>query len=106
MIRVLLIDDEPGILRALTNELRRAGFEIVGAANDPVEAREFYALAEVVVSDWVMPAGGGAVVLKESPVPVVVHSSIAGMTGAKYWVTKPGSGEDLTFEISRAMQGA
>jgi hypothetical protein len=28
------------------------------------------------------------------------------MTGAKYWVTKPGSGEDLTFEISRAMQGA
>ena len=104
MTKVLLIDDDPQIRRAFERELQTAGFDVIGVACDPVEARGFYDAAEVVVSDWQMPHGGGARVLAEAPVPVVVHSAIAGMVGAKFWINKPAQRDELREEIERALQ--
>lgn len=58
--RVLLVDDEPTITRALSRLLRRAGFE-VESANDPGVALEMLRVAsfDVVISDERMPGGSG-----------------------------------------------
>ncbi len=60
MIRVLLVDDEPGITRALTRLLRASGFEAESAhepavALEMLRAREF----DLVISDERMPGGSG-----------------------------------------------
>ena len=60
MIRVLVVDDEPGITRALARLLRSEGFD-VETANDPTAALGFMDRREVdvVISDERMPGGSG-----------------------------------------------
>lgn len=75
MKTILIVDDEPMVIRAVARVLRSRGFEVLSAA-DPIEARAHYAAADVVLSDWNMPNGGGQRVLDESPKPVVIHSAL------------------------------
>lgn len=78
--RVLIVDDDAPTRRALARLLRGEGW-LADTAADPDEAINY--LCErviagdgplVVLSDWDMPNGGGARVLAESPVPVVIYT--------------------------------
>ena len=71
-MRILIVDDTSHIRRALKRALR--GHEVREAA-DPVEARQHYGWAELVISDWDMGQHTGAQVIEESPVQVIVFSS-------------------------------
>lgn len=103
--KILIVDDTPEILKAVERELRREGFDVV-TASDPVEAAALYSEAAVVVSDWVMPNGGGARVLEESPVPVVIHSGSMALQpiGAVAILQKPASRITLRAAIEAALQ--
>lgn len=67
----LVIDDDPTIRRVVARLLQSRGWHTLEAA-DPVSAP--YYRADVVVSDWDMPNGGGARVLAESHAPVVLFT--------------------------------
>jgi CheY-like chemotaxis protein len=101
---VLIIDDDPLIRRAYGRLLSAGGWSVTSTGS-PTTAAALYAQADVVLSDWDMPDGGGARVLRDSPVPVVVHSgSYAG--GHRFAVAKPARIGDVLAELSRALESA
>lgn len=57
---VLLVEDHPGVRRAIARQLQRAGHSVV-QAGDAAEAVAALARApvDIVVTDWLMPGGGG-----------------------------------------------
>ena len=107
--RILVVDDEPQILRALTTNLRGAGFEVDRAAT----AAEALASAvarppDAIVLDLILPDRSGVEVCRElrtwSSVPIIILSAVgeeaqkieALDAGADDYVTKPfGLGELL-----------
>jgi two-component system KDP operon response regulator KdpE len=114
--RVLVVDDEPQILRALRTGLRAAGYEVETA--DTVEG----ALAaaglrppDAVILDLVLPDGTGTEVARElrkwSSAPVIVLSAVgeeqekiaALDAGADDYVTKPIGIDELLARL-RAVQ--
>jgi DNA-binding NarL/FixJ family response regulator len=90
-LRVLLVEDDPMLLNALQNALADLYGWTVYAAADPEEARPHYPNVDVVMSDWSMPNGGGARVLKESPAPVLIYSSDASALEYPNRLSKPAS---------------
>jgi two-component system KDP operon response regulator KdpE len=116
---ILVVDDEPQILRALTTNLRGAGYEVVRAAT----AEEALAAAatrppDAVVLDLVLPDGSGVDVCRElrtwSSVPIVILSAIgeegqkvaALDAGADDYVTKPFGMGELLARLRAAMRRA
>ncbi|MCG8433200.1 MAG: response regulator, partial [Gammaproteobacteria bacterium] len=73
MAKLLVIDDQPFLARAVCRLMRSKGWETLVAC-DPEEARDLYEDADIVLSDWVMPNGGGERVKRECPKPVVFWS--------------------------------
>lgn len=90
-IRVLLIDDDPLVLRMLASGLQERGFEVLTAAN----GMEGFWLAlknnpDIVVTDYNMPEGSGHYLLsriKSTPstqrTPVIVFSARAMTEGQR-----------------------
>jgi two-component system KDP operon response regulator KdpE len=116
---ILVVDDEPQILRALTTNLRGAGYEVVRAAT----AEEALAAAatrppDAVVLDLVLPDGSGVDVCRElrswSSVPILILSAIgeerqkvdALDAGADDYVTKPFGMGELLARLRAAMRRA
>jgi len=117
MSRVLVVDDEPQILRALRTSLRGAGYEV-----DTAETAEaaLTALAlnppDAVILDLVLPDGSGTEVCRElrtwSKVPVIVLSvvgeegeKVAALdAGADDYVTKPFGIDELLARLRAAMR--
>ena len=66
MRRLLIVEDDPRLLRALTISLRRAGFEIA-TARDGDEAVVSLAaqIPDLVVSDVMMPGSDGLTLAKQ-----------------------------------------
>jgi two-component system, OmpR family, KDP operon response regulator KdpE len=117
MTRVLVVDDEPQILRALRTSLRGAGYEVVTAetaeaaltvlAVDPPDA---------VILDLVLPDGRGTDVARElrtwSNIPVIVLSVVGDETekvaaldaGADDYVTKPFGIDELLARLRAALR--
>ena len=63
---ILVVDDEPQILRALTTNLRGAGYEVVRAATaEEALAAAAARLPDAVVLDLVLPDGSGVDVCRE-----------------------------------------
>jgi DNA-binding NtrC family response regulator len=60
--RILVVDDEPMVVRAVSQILARMGYEVISAAG-PIEAAARFAAApesvDLVLTDVVMPDGGG-----------------------------------------------
>jgi two-component system KDP operon response regulator KdpE len=110
--RVLVVDDEPEILRGLTIILREAGYAVETAAT---RAEAMTAVStrppEALVLDLVLPDGDGVSVCKEvrewTRLPILVLSAIGDErekvraldAGADDYVTKPFGTEELLARL-------
>ncbi len=117
--RVLVVDDEPQILRAVQIKLRDAGYAVETAAT----AREALTRAairppEAIILDLLLPDGHGTDVCREirhwSTIPILVLSAVgeekdkieALDAGADDYVTKPFSGDELLARLRAALRRA
>ncbi|MDX6565505.1 MAG: two-component system, OmpR family, operon response regulator KdpE [Gaiellales bacterium] len=115
--RILVVDDEPQILRALGTTLRGAGFDVDTAAT--AEAALVAAAAHppaAVILDLVLPDGSGTDVCRElrtwTDAPVIVLSAVgeerekiaALDAGADDYVTKPFSVDELLARLRAVLR--
>jgi two-component system KDP operon response regulator KdpE len=117
--RILVVDDEPQILRALQMKLQAAGY----ATDTAATAQEAVAKAamrppEAVILDLLLPDASGTDVCRElrrwSTVPILVLSAVgeekekidALDAGADDYVTKPFSGDELLARLRAALRRA
>jgi two-component system, OmpR family, KDP operon response regulator KdpE len=115
--RVLIVEDEPALLRALRINLRARGYDVAAAAS----GREALGEArrrppDVVVLDLGLPDLDGTEVIRDlrgwSRVPVIVLSGRAGSedkigaldAGADDYVTKPFDMEELLARLRAALR--
>jgi two-component system, OmpR family, KDP operon response regulator KdpE len=117
--RVLVVDDEPQILRALQLKLRAAGY-VVETATTAQEALMKAGMRppEAIVLDLLLPDGSGTDVCRElrswSAAPILVLSAVgeekekiaALDAGADDYVTKPFSGDELLARLRAALRRA
>ena len=115
--RVLIVDDEPQILRALQLKLNGAGYT-VDTASTASEARIKASMRppEAIILDVLLPVGRGTDVCRElrswSEVPILVLSGVgeeqekiaALDAGADDYVTKPFSGDELLARLRAALR--
>ena len=115
--RILVVDDEPQILRALETNLRAAGYEVDTAVT--AEAALSTAAArrpEAVILDLLLPDGRGTEVARElrtwSSAPIIVLSAVGDEAekvealdaGADDYVTKPFGMDELLARLRAAMR--
>ena len=115
--RVLVVDDEPQILRALRATLRGAGYTVESAetAQGALTAAAAHP-PEAVILDLVLPDGNGTDVCRElrswSDAPVIVLSAVgeekekiaALDAGADDYVTKPFSVDELLARLRAVLR--
>ncbi len=118
-LRVLVVDDEPQILRALRTGLKAAGY-VVETAETAEGALASAALRppEAVILDLLLPDGTGTEVCRElrkwSSAPVIVLSAVgeerekvaALDAGADDYVTKPVGIDELLARLRAVMRRA
>ena len=117
--RVLVVDDEPQILRALRTTLRGAGYDGGYRRHGRGGARRAAAQPpEAVILDLVLPDGSGTDVCRElrtwSEAPVIVLSAVgeerekiaALDAGADDYVTKPFSVDELLARLRAVLRRA
>ena len=117
MIRVLVVDDEPQILRALRTSLRGAGYD-VDTAETAEQALTRLAVSppDAVILDLVLPDGRGTDIARElrawSNIPVIVLSVVGDESekvaaldaGADDYVTKPFGIDELLARLRAALR--
>jgi len=117
--RILVVDDEPQILRALRTNLRGAGYEVFTAATAEEALAEAAARQpDAIILDLVLPDGNGTEVCRElrswTSVPVIVLSAVGEETekvaaldaGADDYVTKPFGLDELLARLRAALRRA
>jgi two-component system, OmpR family, KDP operon response regulator KdpE len=117
--RVLVVDDEAQILRALRVILRDAGFEVV-TAQSAQEALDAAALRapDAAIIDLILPDGNGIDICRSirewSQMPILVLSAVGEETekiraldaGADDYVTKPFAPGELIARLKAALRRA
>jgi two-component system, OmpR family, KDP operon response regulator KdpE len=115
--RILVVDDEPQILRALKTNLAAAGYEVVTAST----AEEAVAIAaakppDALILDLVLPDRSGTEVTRElrtwTSVPIVLLSAVGDENekvealdaGADDYVTKPFGMEELLARLRASLR--
>jgi len=117
--RILVVDDEPQILRALETTLRGAGYEVETAATgEDALTRAAVRPPEGVILDLVLPGKSGVEVCRElrewTEAPVLVLSvvgeerdKVAALdAGADDYVTKPFGMDELLARLRAALRRA
>jgi two-component system KDP operon response regulator KdpE len=115
--RVLVVDDEPQILRALRTTLRAAGYDVATAETAAgALAAAAASPPEAVILDLVLPDGDGTDVARElrtwSDAPVIVLSAVGEESqkiaaldaGADDYVTKPFSVDELLARLRAVLR--
>jgi len=110
--RVLIVDDEPHILKFLQVKLKASGYEVLSASNGPEALAQVQAEEPgLLVLDIVMPGMDGFETLKQiravSSVPVIILSAreanidkVKGLKmGADDYLAKPFNPEELVARI-------
>ena len=117
--RILVADDEPDVVRALTLRLKAAGYEVV-TANDGLEATRVAVqeLPDLILLDIGMPCGDGHTVarrLREKPktadIPVIFVTARvssedlqdATEEGAAGYLLKPFQSDELLELVEQAL---
>jgi two-component system, OmpR family, KDP operon response regulator KdpE len=117
--RVLVVDDEPQILRALKVVLREAGFEAVPAETGS-QALDLAAVrpTEAAIVDLVLPDADGVELTRRlrewSEMPILVLSAVgeeeqkvrALEAGADDYITKPFGARELVARLQAALRRA
>jgi two-component system KDP operon response regulator KdpE len=117
--RVLVVDDEPQIVRALKVVMREAGFEAV-AAETASQALDLAAVRppDAAIVDLVLPDGDGVEVTRRlrewSEMPILVLSAVgeedqkvrALEAGADDYITKPFGARELVARLQAALRRA
>jgi two-component system KDP operon response regulator KdpE len=115
--RILVVDDEPQILRALQTNLRGAGYEVTTAASvEQALAEAAMRPPDAVILDLLLPDGSGTDMCRElrrwSDVPVIVLSAIGDESekvaaldaGADDYVTKPFGIDEVLARLRAALR--
>jgi two-component system KDP operon response regulator KdpE len=115
--RILIVEDEPALLRALQINLRARGYEVAtSAAGQEALVEAARRPPDAVLLDLGLPDLDGTQVIRElrtwSAVPVIVLSGRAGSddkigaldAGADDYVTKPFSMEELMARLRAALR--
>ena len=116
MGRVLLVDDDPGVLYALSELLRSCGHEVVTAGGG-AEGLERLEDVGVVVTDLAMPGMNGLELLeqvreRDAALPVIVitahgseRAAVQAMKqGAYDYLAKPFDSDQVIYSIERALE--
>ncbi len=119
MTRILVVDDEPQILRALQTSLRGAGYDVETATTGE-QALTLAAVRppDAVILDLVLPDRRGTEVARElrawSKAPIIVLSVVGDESekvaaldaGADDYVTKPFGVDELLARLRAALRRA
>ena len=118
-LKILIVDDEPEILRGLNLRLKANGYQVVSAA-DGMQATQV-ALREkpdLVILDIGLPAGNGHIVAERlranastMHIPIIILSARAGDSdymeamriGVDKYLTKPYDADDLLAAIEECL---
>ncbi len=115
--RVLLVDDEPAILKVFGIKLKASGYDVITAINgDEALSLTKSTKPDIMLLDIIMPGKDGFEVLEElrtfSKLPVIVisarpeSSQKAFSLGANAFLAKPFNVDDLLKAIKRLLDHA
>jgi len=120
--RILIVDDEPHMLRIIELSLKKAGFDLLTARNgNEAIALALRDLPALIVMDVMMPERDGISALKElkgtpatAKIPVIMLTTRgqnvtqveAEGSGAALYLTKPFSPSALAVEAKRIIEAA
>jgi CheY-like chemotaxis protein len=119
--RILLVDDEPQVLSALTRLLKRAGFEVASAGSGEEALAKLEQFApDLVLSDFRMPRMNGSELLEQVRLRLpgarrAILTGNADVTPLEeaisagrihFWLTKPWNNEELLTRLRGVSPGS